>query len=98
MPPRALGEGPAERRTIGRAQLGGDKIGMGRQLGRAQRLAQARGDGLSGCRNVAETVGSRIDAGRHRRGVIVAGLPGDLAFHQPARSLEVHHRDHRGEQ
>ena len=66
--------------------------------GITESFGHARENRIAGRRDVDEAVRSRIDAGRHRSRVVVAGLSGDLAFDQPARRLEIHHRDHRREQ
>ena len=45
-----------------------------------------------------EAVGGREHAHRRDGGVVVAGLAGNLAGHQPARGLEIHHEDLRFQQ
>ena len=65
---------------------------------RADRLAHARPDLRAGHREVHVAVLRLVDAGRDRGRMVVAGLLGDFALHQPARGLEVEHEELRLQQ
>src|SRR5690348_13045911 len=69
----------------------------GKLLG-PERLAQASEQFVAGAGNIDVPVGRREYAGGNRRRMVVAGLLRDLSRKQPARGLEVQHRDLRGEQ
>src|SRR5690606_38766457 len=60
-------------------------------------VAEAGIDGAGG-RDVDVAIRRLVDAGRDRRWVVVARLRRALAIDQPARRLEVEHRDLRLEQ
>ena len=73
-------------------------LGMVEQLRRAERLREALPQVLARRGDVDVAVAGREHAGRDRGRMVVAGLLGDLALHQPARGLEVEHEDLRLDQ
>ena len=75
------------------AQGAGRIIGVRGERGRADRLAHARPDLRPAHREVEVAVARLVHAGRDRGRMVVAGLLGDFAFHQPARRLEVEHEE-----
>src|SRR5215213_8891292 len=82
-----------QRVAVLRARGRGGVIGIGDQFGRADRLRAAFPYPPAGRGDVDVAVGGLEHAGRDRGRVVVAGLLGDVLFHQPARGLEIQHED-----
>ena len=72
--------------------------GWSSSCGAPSASAEALEHVLAGGGDVDVAVAGREHAGRDRGRMIVAGLLGDLALHQPARGLEVEHEDLRFDQ
>ena len=70
------------------------KRGIGLEIGPLDGAAEPLVDLVAGGRDVDVAVLRLEDAGGNARRVIVARLGRDLAAHQPARGLEVEHREH----
>src|SRR5580704_11240102 len=81
-----------------RAQLVARVVGVGDELRRADRLAEALVDVGAGRRDVDVPVAGRKHAGRDAGRVIVAGLAGHVLGDQPARRLEIEQLDLRLQQ
>src|ERR1019366_6293470 len=71
---------------------------QGDKFGRADRLRTALPDPSARGGDVDVAVGSLEHAGRNAGWMVVAGLPGDVLFHQPARGLKIQHEDLRLQQ
>jgi hypothetical protein len=84
--------------AIGRARPGGGEARIGAQVRPLDGAAEPLVDLVAGGGDVDVAVLRLEDAGGDAGGVVVARLRRDLAAHQPARGLEVEHRQHRLQQ
>src|SRR6266404_6325728 len=103
--PLRAGLGPGDRAdalvyglAVLRAQGAAFMLGMAEQLRRAHGLAKALPQIVARGGDIDVAVGGGKYAGRDARGVVVAGLLGNLALDQPPRRLEVEHENLRLDQ